>query len=142
MTERSFLDTSILVYRFDRDEPQKQAVAGRLLDEAAPESLVVSTQVLQEFYVVTTRKLARPLSESAAADAVERLSALTVVGSDAAFVRAAIQISRAVRLSLWDALVVRAAVASGCDRVLTEDLQDGADIAGVRIVNPFRAALG
>lgn len=137
MSERSFLDTNVLVYRFDRSEPTKRAAATRLLDNAEPGSLVISTQVLQEFYAVTTRKLAQPLSEGDAATAVDHLSALAVVGSDATFVRAAISISRTARLSLWDALIVQAALTGGCSRVLTEDLQHDAMINGLRVENPF-----
>ena len=81
MTERSFVDTNVLVYRFDHGEPAKRAVAKRLLDRAFPGSLVISTQVLAEFYVVITRKLSRPLRPDLASEAVERLSALPVVGS-------------------------------------------------------------
>ncbi len=137
MAERSFIDTNVLVYRIDRDEPLKRAVAGRLLEEAQPGSLVISTQVLQEFYAVSTRKLAQPLSEEAAATAVGHLSELPVVGTDAAFVHDAIHISRTAQLSIWDALIVQAALTAGCARILTEDLQEGALIQGVRIENPF-----
>src|SRR5437879_4777126 len=90
MTGRSFVDTNVLVYRFDHGEPAKRAVAKRLLDKALPGSLVISTQVLQEFYVVTTRKLARPLRPDQASEAVEHLSTLPVVGADADFVRSGI----------------------------------------------------
>jgi len=140
MTERSFVDTNVWVYRVDRGEPLKHEVARRLLDDAPSGSLVVSTQVLQEFYSVTTRKLATPLSEDEAAAAVERLSNLLVIGGDSAFVRQAIGISRGSRISLWDALIVQAALAGGCDRILTEDLQHGSVIQGMPVVNPFSFA--
>ena len=110
MTERSFVDTNVLVYRFDHGEPAKRAVAKRLLDRAFPGSLVISTQVLAEFYVVTTRKLSRPLRPDLASEAVERLSALPVVGADAEFVRSGIDLSRATGLSL----VGRTHRAGGC----------------------------
>lgn len=62
MSDKTFLDTNVLVYRFDDDEPAKQARAREILDTEGPRgSLVLSTQVLQEFYVTVTRKLARPL---------------------------------------------------------------------------------
>jgi predicted nucleic acid-binding protein len=138
MTERSFVDTNVLVYRFDHGEPAKRAVAKRLLDRALPGSLVISTQVLAEFYVVTTRKLSRPLRPDLASEAVERLSALPVVGADAESVRSGIDLSRATGLSLWDALIVQAAALAHCDRILSEDLQDGAVIEGVRVEDPFR----
>lgn len=137
MTERSFIDTNVWVYRVDGGEPVKREAARRLLDEAPSGSLVISTQVLQEFYAVITRKLAQPLSEEEAASAVARLSELPVIGSDSVFVRAAISISRSARLSLWDALIVQAALAGGCDRIVTEDLQHGSVLLGIRVENPF-----
>ncbi len=83
---------------------------------------MVSTQVLQEFYVVTTRKLKTPLSEDTAARAVRGLAKLDVVGVDAPLVLAAVDTSRLVQLSLWDALIIEAASRAGCERVLSEDL--------------------
>lgn len=138
MTGRSFVDTNVLVYRIDRADPDKRVIARRLLRDATPGSLVLSTQVLQEFYVVTTRKLAHPLSQDEAARAVDQLSELPVVAVDREFVRAAIRISRGAQLSPWDSLIVQAAVAGGCERILTEDLQHGALVEGVRVENPFR----
>lgn len=139
MTGRSFVDTNVLVYRIDQAEPDKRAISERLLGNAQPGMLVLSTQVLQEFYVVSTRKLAKPLSRDEAARAVDYLSELPVVGVDREFVRAAIRLSRKAQLSLWDSLVVHAAVVSGCERVLTEDLQHGAVFDGVRVENPFKS---
>ncbi len=137
MAGRSFLDTNILAYAVDDADVGKRDVARELI--AAPEErLVVSTQVLSEFYVVTTRKLASPLSEQDAARAVEALSKLPTVVMDQALVRSGIGISREARLSLWDGLILAAASAGGCDRVLTEDLADGASIRSVRVENPFR----
>jgi predicted nucleic acid-binding protein len=104
---------------------------------AEPESLVVSTQVLQEFYVVTTRKLSKPLSEERAEAAVRGIAKLDVVGVDTSLVFAAIDTSRTARISLWDALIVEAAGRAGCDRVLSEDLNPGQAIRGVAIENPF-----
>jgi predicted nucleic acid-binding protein len=134
---RPFVDTNVLVYAHDRDEPHKQATAHRVLDEHAHD-LVVSTQVLTEFYVATTRKLARPLDPERATRQVDELGRGTVVSVDVDLVRAAIALSRDRQLSLWDALIVRAAQRGGCDTVLTEDLQDGAMFDGIVIRNPFR----
>jgi len=140
MTERSFVDTSVLGHRGDHGEPEKQAVAKQILDKAPPGTLALSTQVLQEFYVVTTGKLAQPLTPQLASEAVEHLNALPVVATDAELVRSGIDLSRTARLSLWDSLIVQAAVLARCDRILSEDLQDGVTIEGVRVENPFRRA--
>lgn len=134
-----FVDTNVFVYRHDDDEPAKQARAREVLEGEGAGSLVVSTQVLQEFYVVVTRKLTRPLDARAAADAVDELCALPVVGVDKRLVRTAIATSRRETLSLWDAMVIEAAVVAGCEEVLTEDLNDGQVISGVRVVDPFAA---
>ncbi len=93
--------------------------------------------MLQEFYVTATRKLPNPLPLAQAADAVQDFAGFPVVPSDARLVLAAVEISRSAQLSLWDALLIEAARTAGCDRILTEDLNHGATIGGVRIENPF-----
>ena len=138
MSGRTFLDSNVLVYSVD-ESPSEKAKHERAVEllSAQPESLVVSTQVLQEFYVVTTRKLKNPLSEERAARAVHGIAKLDVVGVDAPLVLAAIDTSRTVQISLWDALIIAAANRAGCERVLSEDLNAGQVISGVRIENPF-----
>lgn len=139
MTDRSFLDTNVLVYLFDRDSRAKQQRAREVLEEeAAGGNGVISTQVLQEFYVSVTRKLAEPLEPEAAFEAARALSLLPVVQVGIDTVLAAILKAQAAQLSFWDALIVQAAVEGGCKRVLTEDLEHGRVIDGVRIENPFR----
>lgn len=138
MTGRTFIDSNVLVYSVD-ESPAEKPKHERAVDllSARPENLVVSTQVLQEFYVVTTRKLKHPLSEERAARAVRGIAKLDVVGVDVPLVLAAVETSRTVRLSLWDALIIEAASRAGCERVLSEDLNAGQVIRGVRIENPF-----
>jgi len=137
MTGSAFLDTNVLVYAFDDDEPDKQEQARALLDGPATDVLVLSTQVLAEFYVTVTRKLARPLEPVTAREAVAAMSELPVVTADADLVLAAIDLSARHQISLWDGLIVQAASVAGCETILTEDLADGALLAGVRIQNPF-----
>lgn len=93
--------------------------------------------MLYEYYVVVTRRLARPMSEADADAAVRELSRLPVVATDAALVRDGIVIGREARLSFRDGLVVAAARASGCDTLLTEDLAAGSTVAGVWVKRPF-----
>ena len=135
MTSRTFVDTNIFVYAFDADEPAKRDVALGVIRDTP--DLVISTQVLGEFFVAVTRKLARPLPEAVAAAAVEEMTTLPVVPTDLTLVRSALATARLHQLSYWDALVVEAAATAGCDRLLTEDLADGAELRGVRIENPF-----
>ena len=140
MTGSAFLDTNVVVYAFDDDEPGKQEQARALLITPPTDVLVLSTQVLAEFYVTVTRKLARPLDPAIAREAVAALSELPVVSTDADLVLAGIDVSDRYQLSLWDGLIVQAAIAAGCETILTEDLTDGSVLAGVRIQNPFVAA--
>ena len=141
MTSRVFLDTNILVYSVDADEPEKRKTALRILrgeDSRFRDSTwVVSTQVLQEFYVTAVRKLHRPLTGEIAEAAVQRLARLTVIAIDTDLVVDAIAMSRAHSLSLWDSLIVRAALRGGCDVLLTEDLPDGQVFERTTLQDPF-----
>lgn len=138
MTGKTFIDTNVVVYAMDDDAPAKQARARELLSVARAESHAVSAQVLQEFFNAITRKLARPVATDDAALAVRALARLTVVPADAALVVAAIEIHRRHQFSLWDALILQAALAGGCDRLITEDLQHGFRLASLVVENPFR----
>lgn len=131
-----FVDTNVLVYVYDRDEPEKQRRAQALLEScAAAGTLVLSTQVLQEFYVAVTRKLSLPATDAFAA--LEAFSQLPAVVIEPTLVRLAAETSLAAKLSFWDALILESAAARQCERLLTEDLQDGFEWKGVRVENPF-----
>jgi predicted nucleic acid-binding protein len=134
---RSFVDTNVLVYAVDDADPVKRDIARDIVARAEELQLVLSTQVLSEFYVVVTRKLARPMSEEAAGAAVDALAKLPVVVTDIELVRHGIALSRDNRVSFWDGLIAAAAHAAGCESILTEDLQRGAVIAGATVSNPF-----
>ncbi len=135
---RSFFDTNILIYLYDEDEPEKRARALELFEEeVAAGRAALSTQVLQEFYVNATRKLRRPLSPERAEARVRDFSGLPLVRVDAPMILAAIARCRSQSFSFWDALIVEAAHAAGASRLLTEDLQHGQNIEGLRIENPF-----
>ena len=135
---RTFLDTNVLLYLFDSSEPQKKVKAQEVLrGEVAADRAVLSTQVLQEFYVNATRKLVPPLPPEVAEERVRDFSRLPLIRTDEHMVLAAIARSRASSFSLWDALIVEAALKGGADRLLTEDLQHGQVIEGLRIENPF-----
>ena len=135
---RTFFDTNILVYLFDADAGDKKARASaRFEQETASGRALLSTQVLQEFYVVVTRKLQVPLEPQVAEDVVRDLSLLPLIGIDADKILSAIARSRRTQLSFWDALIIESALAGGADRILTEDLQHGQRIDGLLIENPF-----
>jgi predicted nucleic acid-binding protein len=135
---RSFFDTNVLLYLFDNSVPEKKERAQEVFSqEAEAGRAVLSTQVLQEFYVNATRGLAEPLSPEVAGAQVRDLALLPLVRVDAAMIFAAIERNRSMSLSFWDALVVEAALRAGAGRLLTEDLQHGQIMEGLRIENPF-----
>ena len=138
MTSRSFVDTNVWVYTVDDGEPDKQRLARQILEPTPGKDLVVSAQVLGEFYVTVTRKLAETLPEPEAVALVDRMRQLPVVPVDANLVSTAIANTRELQLSYWDALILAAAEASGCDVVLSEDMTHGRVYGSVRIENPFR----
>jgi predicted nucleic acid-binding protein len=138
---RAFIDTNVLLYAHDGSETAKQPIARNLLDALWQDRTgALSSQVLQEFYAVATRKFEHPLARDEAREIVELYSAWPVVVIDPTLILAATRIEEEHQLSFWDALIVEAARIAGAERLLTEDLQDGRVIGGVRIENPFRAA--
>lgn len=136
--DRAFVDTNVLVYLLDDAAPPKRHVAHELVaGRGAAGSLVVSTQVLMELYVVLTQKRRPPMEASDAEELVRTLAEWTVVQTDAGLVLAALARARTDRISPWDGLIVEAARVSGCRTLFTEDLQHGREFDGVRVVNPF-----
>ena len=136
---RYFFDTSVLVYLFDSGSPRKQSVARDLLEKhGLAGDMLLSTQVLQEFYVTVTRKFATAVSPGTAYQTVRDLATLPVVLVDAGMVLAAIRASQEQQLSFWDALIVRAALEGGAGVLYSEDFHHGLEIGGLRVENPFR----
>ncbi|MFN0072453.1 MAG: PIN domain-containing protein [Chloroflexota bacterium] len=133
---RSFYDTSVLVYTDDQRYPEKLNRSIELFDAALRNAAgVVSTQVLQEYFVTITRKL--NVTAEVAQRKVEVIAELDVVHIDVPIILRAIELHRLHQLSFWDALIVQAAIQARCTRLYTEDLQHGHRIQGVEIVNPF-----
>lgn len=131
-----FFDTNLLVYCTDINSPDKQACARRLVAQAAAAGeAVVSTQVLIELFHTLTRKQKMPATT--AQMLTEAYAAWPVINSDAALVKAAITRCIQQQLSIWDAMVVEAAVRSGADTLYTEDLNHGQRFDGLTVVNPF-----
>lgn len=133
---RRFLDTNVLLYADDLEAGEKRSRAREIL-RAAMESGdgVVSTQVLQEFFVISTRKLG--VDPAAARRKIALIATMDLVRVDLDLILTAIDLHRLHGLSFWDALIVRAASLAGCGLLLTEDLQHGRVVDGVRIENPF-----
>lgn len=136
MSARSFVDTNILVYTDDHDAPNKQAKALALFEQLrTSRNGVLSTQVLQEYFVAATKRLS--VEPAVARRKVELFARLDLVRIDLDIILFAIDLTRLHSVSFWDALIVRAALSSGCKVLLSEDLQPGRRINGLEIVNPF-----
>lgn len=134
--DRVFLDTNILVYADDRDSPEKQIAALNLIEECfTSRKGVISTQVLQEYFVAATRKLG--VSPEMARRKVELLASLEVVPINVESILAAIDLQRLHGHSFWDSLILQAAIGSGCTICFSEDLQHGRNLGRLKIVNPF-----
>jgi predicted nucleic acid-binding protein len=139
---RQFVDTNVLVYAYDASAGEKHRQAQALL-VALWESRdgCLSTQVLAEFYVTVTRKIARPLSSEDAAQIVADLTTWRVHAPSPEDVLQAITLHQRAGVAFWDALILHSAARLGCEVVWTEDLNAGQNYAGVRAANPF-AILG
>lgn len=136
--QRDFVDANVLVYAFDSSAGRKQQAAKALLERLwESNSGWVSIQVLQEFFVTVTKKVARPLPVEDAKARVREFAAWRVFAPAPEDVVAAIDLHTQAKIGFWDAMIVLAAAESGCDVLWTEDLTDGQVLRGVRIRNPF-----
>lgn len=134
----TFVDTNVLVYAHDSSDPARGSVAQGLLDELwRSRRGALSTQVLQEFYAVATRKFDPPMKPSKARALVGAYAEWLVVEVDVALIVSASELEERHTLSFWDAMIVEAARRAGAARIVSEDLQSGRRIGGVLIVDPF-----
>jgi predicted nucleic acid-binding protein len=137
MSDKTFIDTNVLIYAHDVDAKRKHEAAKSVLHGLWSEHTgVLSMQVLQEFYVNVTRKISRPISKESARLVV---SSYTIwrVDTTPAEISTAFRIEDESRIGFWDALIVASALRSGATRILSEDLNAGQTIAGIHIQNPF-----
>ena len=138
----SFVDTNILVYAIADDDAIRTPIARALvLQLMQTGKLRTSTQVLQELYVVVTKKLARKLSPLQALHYLDEIAKHPVVTLEYSLIRAAVELASNHTLSFWDGLVVVAAAYSGASQLYSEDMQHGRSLLGVEIVNPFHNEL-
>ena len=138
MPDSNFIDTNILVYAYDSNDPVKQEYAQQLLRNCiSDDTAVLSAQVLSEFFTVVTKRIPNPLSTEEAEQVLDILGILPVVEIDYRLVRRAIDLHRLYGISYWDSLIVAAAHRAGCKQILTEDLNAGQSYQGVLVVNPF-----
>ena len=140
MKDKAFLDTNLFVYSVDSSPSQrrKRGIAKELVIEHLQKaSGVISIQVLQEFYQISTQKMRIPLSTETALEYLRHISILETVHPDFDLIVRAIGLHQKHSLSFWDALIVEAARTAGCSYILSEDLQDGFQIGNTTVKNPF-----
>jgi predicted nucleic acid-binding protein len=135
---REFLDTNVLVYAHDTTAGDKRERAVNLFERLAHDrTVVLSVQVLQEFFVTVTRKLPNPLTVMDAEALVADLSTMPTHAPSGPDVLAAIELHRTLDISFWDAMVIRSASQLHCSILWSEDLSSGRSYNGVEIRNPF-----
>ncbi len=133
-----FLDTNVLIYAYDVTAKEKHERAKDiLLDLWSSGRGILSTQVLQEFFVMTTGKIPAPLTKKAAKEIVHDLLRWEVVVNDGEVIEKAIDLHERHKVSFWDAMIIEAAARGGAKVLLSEDLTHGRTVAGVKIQNPF-----
>ena len=138
MSDRTFVDTNIILYAKDARDERKQSIAVEAIARGIREAtLVVSAQVLNEFYINATQKLVPGMEREHARTVCRSLSAISCEPVTSETIAAAWDVQDRFALSWWDSLIVASALLAGCTRLMTEDLQDGLRIDGLRIVDLF-----
>ena len=137
MSAKTFVDTNVLIYAHDVDAGAKHEIAKDMVRELwSRRNGVLSMQVLQEFYVNVTRKIATPVPKASARTVVESYT-VWCIDTTPAEITVAFRIEDEAGIGFWDALIIAAARKAGAARIVSEDLNSGQIIAGVRIENPF-----
>lgn len=135
-----FIDSNVLIYAHDASDKDKQSIAKELLAELWDKRLgALSTQVLQEFYVVATTKLDPTMSRPEARELVNEYAEWQLIRIDVVMIVNASKREEQHKISFWDALIIEAAKRAGAETLKTEDLADGTRIDGVLIENPFNS---
>jgi len=136
MPDRMFLEANVLVYAQDAGAPKKQRKSREIIKQLAESGNgVISTQVMQEFYVAVTRKLGvEPL---VAKGVLKTFAVFEIIQISTALIHEAIDCSILNRLSFWDSLILAAAASAGCSTLFSEDLNPNQTILGVQVRNPF-----
>ena len=138
MSGVDFLDTNVLVYAYDFNDPHKQRVAQGLLERAIAGKFVTSTQVLSEFASALLHKASPPATAQAMLVILDRLSPVKLVAPDAGLIRRAVEAQSSYGLHFYDCMIVAAAERAGCERIWSEDFSVGQKYFGVTVANPFR----
>ena len=136
--DKVFIDTNIIIYAYDVTAGRKHKTAGTILADLWNSGLgVISTQVLQEFFVNVVQKIPKPVEKRQARTIVKDLLKWRVVVNTGESIIDAIDICLRFGYSFWDSMIIEAAIKGGASVLISEDLQDGQTVDGVTIKNPF-----
>jgi predicted nucleic acid-binding protein len=136
--DKVFLDTNIITYAYDVSAGKRHEIANKIVMDLWDSRLgVISTQVLQEFFVSVTNKIPKTLCVKLAKEIVRDFMKWYVIVNDEESLLAAIEIHIRYKYSFWDSLIVQSAIKGNVTLLLSEDLSDGQIIEGVEINNPF-----
>ena len=134
-----FVDTNIFVYAIDMREPVKRKKARSILTRVVEgHHTVISTQVIQEFYVVATTKL--NADRLIIKNIIHNFRNMEIVNNDLDLIEQAIDISLISQLTFWDSLIVASAEKARCEYIFSEDMSSGGIYRGVTVLNPFIAS--
>ncbi len=140
MIDKIFLDSNVVVYLFDKSERQKQSRIKKLIAQHITQSKIyLSVQVINEFVIVTSKKIAFPITASRQKEIIELLNDLfSIVPLNYITSLRALELSVKYKLSYWDSLIISSAIENMCNILFTEDMQNGLIIEDkLKIVNPF-----
>ena len=138
MKDKYFIDTNILVYAHDTAHLDKQLKAQEVIFSGLRKgNAVISTQVLNEFFVIVTQKIKNPLSELKAKNEIILLSHFEIVEIDMPIIIRAIDIKAKWKINYWDALIFSCAERSGCSFLYSEDFSDGHNYDSIKVRNIF-----
>ena len=132
-----FIDTNVLIYALDSRHENKRTIARSIISQALenPHAHVVSTQILQEYFVTATKKMG--ISAEDCSEHIHYFTRMNLVTISVEIIQQAILLHRKHAFSFWDALVIQSAIFSECTHLYSEDLQHNQIIHGIRIINPF-----
>ena len=139
MSGKTFLDSNILIYAYDNgDDVLKQNRAQKILNEGiASDDIVLSAQVLSEFYTTVTKRFENPLSSVEALNVIELVNVLQIISIDVSLVKRAIETQERYQINYWDGLIITAAERARCSTIFSEDLNAGQLYHDIEVENPF-----
>jgi predicted nucleic acid-binding protein len=137
MNDHNFLDTNVLVYAYDPNQPTKQLIAIPLMKRAMAGEFVISAQVLSEFASTLLHKASQGRTADEVTILLDILAPIRVIVPDREMVQRAVEANAQYGIHFYDGLIVAAAERARCARILSEDLNAGQEYFGVIVENPF-----